>query len=418
MALYEWNENSLEPATQVTFEDEQRPERDIQRALRDAPDVLEKGLLIVAEEYSNWEESWRSIDLLALDREGRLVVVELKRTLTGDHMDLQAVRYAAMVANMTFNQVVEAHQKYLLARNEDDDAAERIREHLGELGDEIDSSVPRILLASGNFSSELTTSVLWLNDNGLEIACVRLDLHRTSGGLYLTSSRVIPIPQASDYQVRIRDKKKEQRARAPGLGVQEFEGPDKFRDSIRSAPKEHQAKLTKLYDWAMTLQKEGVCSHFVTTFSARRDGYGLKPLLRHGRKGQRGLLISIYNPARHQRPGDDTATGKVWAICDEMPGATRKEIIQACVEGGLNEATAQTQYGKWNSGGPPRIWVWKSEFEKFAPDSILPVQQEMGHEIGEGNKVKGPITDELLAAFFQAHQEASRNIIKAQGDDA
>lgn len=416
MALYEWNENSLEPATQVTFEDEQRPERDIQRALRDAPDVLEKGLLIVAEEYSNWEESWRSVDLLALDREGRLVVVELKRTLTGDHMDLQAVRYAAMVANMTFNQVVEAHQKYLLDRGQNhDDAAERVREHLGERDDEIDSSVPRILLASGDFSSELTTSVLWLNDNGLEIACVRLDLHRTSGGLYLTSSRVIPIPQAGDYQVRLRDKKKEQRTRASG--VPELGGAEDFRDSIRSAPKAHQQDIERLYDWAMTLQKEGVCSHFVTTFSARRDGYGLKPLLRHGKKHQRGLLISIYNPARHKRPGDDTATGKVWAVCDEMPGATSKEVIQACVEGGLNEATARTQYNNWKKGGPPRIWVWKSGFEKFAPDSIAPVEQAMGHKMGEGNTVAGPITDELLEAFRQAHHEATRNI-KAQGDDA
>lgn len=72
MALYEWNENRLEPATQVTFEDEQRPERDLQRALRDAPDVLDEGLFILAEEYSNCEKSMRSIDLLALDREGRL----------------------------------------------------------------------------------------------------------------------------------------------------------------------------------------------------------------------------------------------------------------------------------------------------------------------------------------------------------
>lgn len=416
MALYEWKGNDLEPANKVTFKAEEREERHLQHALRDAPDILEEGLFIVAEEYSNWEESGRSIDLLALDAKRRLVVVELKRTMTGDHMDLQAVRYAAMVANMTFNQVVEAHKDYLGRRGQDhDNAAERIREHLGELGDEIDSSVPRILLASGDFSSELTTSVLWLNDNGLEIACVRLDLHRTSGGLYLTSSRVIPIPQAGDYQVRMRDKKKEQSTRASG--ALECDGAEEFRDSIRSAPKAHQHEIKRFSDWARTLQKEGVCSHFVTTFSARRDGYGLKPLLRRGKKHQRGLLISIYNPARHKRPGDDTATGRVWAICDKKPGATRKEIIQACIEGGLNKATAQTQYGKWNSGGPPRISVWKSGFEKFAPDSIAPVEQAMGHKIGEGNTVEGPITDELLEAFRQAYQEATQTI-KAQGDDA
>lgn len=114
MELYEWKENDLEPVGRATFETEKLQEQDLQRAVRDAPQVLQKGLFIVAEEYSNWEESGRSIDLLALDSEGRLVVVELKRTLTGNHMDLQAVRYAAMVANMTFAQVVDAHKDYLV----------------------------------------------------------------------------------------------------------------------------------------------------------------------------------------------------------------------------------------------------------------------------------------------------------------
>ena len=354
--LYEWNEKGLEPTTSATFEAEQLLERDLQCVLRDAPEVLEEGLFVVAEEYGNWRESGRSIDLLALDSKGRLVVVELKRTLTGNHMDLQAVRYAAMVANMTFAQVVEAHRAYLVGRNQyqDGDAAEKIREHLGEPGDEIDSSVPRILLASGDFSSELTTSVLWLNDNGLDITCVRLDLHRSGEHRYLSSSQVIPLPEARDYQIRIRDKKRERPVRT--AGVVEFSGADQFRDSIRSAPMAHQEEITKFYDWAMTLREKGVCSHYETTFS-KRDGYGLKPLLRHGKKGQRGVLVSIYN-----------------------------------------------------SGGPPRISVWLDWFKRYAPNSIPLVEKEMGHEIGGGNAVKGPITDDLLNALFKAHQEATRNI--------
>ena len=376
MELYEWDKNSLEPVTQVTFENEQLQESDLQRVVRDAPDVLEEGLFVVAEEYSNWEDSSRSIDLLALDSEGQLVVVELKRTQTGDHMDLQAVRYAAMVANMTFKQVVEAYREYLARRDQDADAAEkRIQEHLGERDDEIDSSVPRILLASRDFSRELTTSVLWLNDNGLDIACVRLDLRRSGESLYLSSNQIIPVPKADDYQVRIRDKKREQRARA--AGVVEFPGADKFRDSIRSAPKAHQEEITRLYDWAMTLQEGGVCSHYVTTFS-KRDGYGLKPLLRHGKKHSRGMLISIYNPVHHALSGEDAKTGR-----------------QAI----------------------PAISVWLDRFKQYAPNSIPLVEKEMGHKIGGGNAVKRPYTDALLDALFKAHQKATRNIEAAESDE-
>src|SRR5581483_2793698 len=53
------------------------------------------------------------VDLLALDRSGALVVIELKRTEDGGHMELQAVRYAAMISTMGFQQTVAAHAKFL-----------------------------------------------------------------------------------------------------------------------------------------------------------------------------------------------------------------------------------------------------------------------------------------------------------------
>ncbi len=110
MPLYRWNADHLEAVPPTTFEAEQLQERaDLERLLRDQPDVLEEGLFILAEEFGNWEGSNRRIDLLALDSEGQLTVVELKRTESGEHMDLQAIRYAAMVANLTHEQLIEAH---------------------------------------------------------------------------------------------------------------------------------------------------------------------------------------------------------------------------------------------------------------------------------------------------------------------
>lgn len=148
--------------------------------LRDRPDVLEERLLIISEEFGNWEDSNRRIDLLGLDNKGRLVVVELKRGETGRHIDLQAIRYAAMVANMTYQQAVDTYQSYLEKRaNEeggsvDEDAAQdAIRDHLGnaeEEADAIHTEIPRIILASEDFGKELTTCVMWLNDSWLREA--------------------------------------------------------------------------------------------------------------------------------------------------------------------------------------------------------------------------------------------------------
>lgn len=41
------------------------------------------------------------------------MVVELKRTDDGGHMELQAIRYAAMVSSMVFADVVAAYHAHL-----------------------------------------------------------------------------------------------------------------------------------------------------------------------------------------------------------------------------------------------------------------------------------------------------------------
>ena len=188
MALYRVDEadGSLSEIPETWLSGEGMKERgDLQRWLRDHPGALEADLFVLAEEYSDWEDSNRSIDLLALDGHGRLVVIELKRD-EGAFMDLQAIRYGALVAHMTLAQAVDAHERYLRRRGMEGDARERILEHLGVDGGgeaEIESSRPRILLAARDFPQELTTSVLWLNDAGLDISCVRLLPYRVSDEL-------------------------------------------------------------------------------------------------------------------------------------------------------------------------------------------------------------------------------------------
>ena len=59
------------------------------------------------------EDSPRRIDLLGLDKDANLVVIELKRTEDGGHMELQAIRYASMVSTMTFERSAEIFGRYL-----------------------------------------------------------------------------------------------------------------------------------------------------------------------------------------------------------------------------------------------------------------------------------------------------------------
>ncbi len=53
--------------------------------------MIAPDLLVVSEEFGEWDDSRRRIDLLAIDRDANLVVIELKRTEDGGHMELQAI---------------------------------------------------------------------------------------------------------------------------------------------------------------------------------------------------------------------------------------------------------------------------------------------------------------------------------------
>ena len=252
MAIYKMvgDKERLDPIATTSFGQEGVLERsDLQRILRDQPEILEDGLFIIAEEFGNWQDSSRRIDLLALDATGRLVVIELKRGDTGEHMDLQAIRYAAMVANMTLQQTIDSHQTYLNKLGIEANAEERIAQHLENIQDtRFASEKPRIILASEGFSSELTTCALWLNESDLDVTCVRMQPHRSGTELLVETSQIIPLPEAEDYLVRVKEREEEVSKQHPAK--------ISFEESIDTAPAESQSDMRRLLKWAESLEKK------------------------------------------------------------------------------------------------------------------------------------------------------------------
>lgn len=221
MPLYEISEAGLVPHKGTTFRELELYERaDLQRLLRDDIEAIGDDLRVRAEEFGQWEDARRRIDRLALDKSGHLVVIELKRTEEGGYMELQALRYAAMVSSMGFEEVVAAYADHLAKQGpaEEVDANAELLEWLDLI--EGDADVPvisknvRIILVSADFGREITTTVLWLNDvQGMDVRCVRLVPYRIDRRTLLDIQQVIPLPEAADYQVRLR-RKDQQRERA------------------------------------------------------------------------------------------------------------------------------------------------------------------------------------------------------------
>lgn len=214
MPLYEITTNQIQPLDETSFAKAGIKERsDLQRMLRAKIDIIAPNTLVVAEEFGEWEDSKRRIDLLGLDKDANLVVIELKRTDDGGHMELQALRYAAMVSTMTFEQVVDVFAAYLKRLDRSDDPRATILKFLDwdEPDDDRFAQDVRITLAAADFSREVTTAVLWLNDRNLDLRCVRLRPYQYGDRVLLDVQQVIPLPEAADYQIRLREKTQRER---------------------------------------------------------------------------------------------------------------------------------------------------------------------------------------------------------------
>jgi hypothetical protein len=115
------------------------------------------------------------------------------------------------VSSMQFDEVVAAYARHLSVQHpeEEVDARAELEAFLsdGDTDEPAISSDVRIILVSADFGREITTAVLWLNRfDGMDIRCVRLVPYDLDGRILLDIQQVLPLPQAADYQVRLRRK--------------------------------------------------------------------------------------------------------------------------------------------------------------------------------------------------------------------
>ena len=180
--------------------------RDIQELVAANPGILGEELLIIAKEFSSFDKTNERLDLLAVDANGKLVVIELKRDDSGADAYWQAIKYASYFRRASKQALVD-----MLANHEElevADAEARLLKHLD--ADDLDSlnTGQRIILASHRFAPEVTSAALWLNEKvpgESLITCVQLTPYRDekTTSLYLQSTTIIPVPGEEDYAVQI-----------------------------------------------------------------------------------------------------------------------------------------------------------------------------------------------------------------------
>ena len=225
------SENRLVRLDKRRFADVDVREREhLQEWLVRMPDALGEELLILQKEFDGFAETRERLDLLALDKDGRLVVIENKLDDSGRDVVWQALKYVAYCSSLKKAEIVDIYQSYLDRWSEGDDAEKNLCEFLGE--EEFDDLVlnpgngQRLVLIAANFRKEVTATVLWLLGKGVQAKCFRVVPYSSGEELFVDLRQIIPTAEAADYMIRAAAKESE---------AHSVEGARKRGDELRRA---------------------------------------------------------------------------------------------------------------------------------------------------------------------------------------
>ncbi|MDD9949649.1 MAG: DUF4268 domain-containing protein [candidate division Zixibacteria bacterium] len=211
------SENRLVQLDERRFSDLNLNERDhLQEWLVHTPEALGEELLIIQKEFDGFEDTRERLDLLALDKEGRVVVIENKLDDSGRDVVWQVLKYVAYCSSLKKAEIVDIYQKYLDRWFNGENAVPNLCEFLGV--EDLEDSVlnagndQRLILVAANFRKEVTATVLWLIGHGIRAQCFRVMPYSFGEELLIDLQQIIPTPEATDYMIGMADKESEEKS--------------------------------------------------------------------------------------------------------------------------------------------------------------------------------------------------------------
>jgi hypothetical protein len=203
--------NSITPLTVRTFGELGFKERsNLQEWVAKEPCCLGEELLVIQKEFAGFSDTHERLDLLALDKQGSLVLIENKLDDTGRDLTWQALKYASYCSRLSKENVRRIYQDFLDRTDPGTDARERMTEFL-DADDYEEVTVnrgitQRIILIAANFRKEVTSTVLWLLNFKLRVQCFRVTPYSMGDQQFLNIEQIIPTKDVEDFMIGIADK--------------------------------------------------------------------------------------------------------------------------------------------------------------------------------------------------------------------
>jgi len=206
--------NSVSKLEKKLFKELHIKEREhLQEWIANNPSMLGEELLIIQKEYDGFNDTHERLDLLALDKDGGLVIIENKLDDTGKNVVWQALKYTSYCSTLTTNQIIKIYQEYIDKNNIEETAEESIREFLGIDEEELllNKNDQRIIFVANNFRKEVTSTVLWLIDHEIQIQCFRATPYSMGEEIFLQVEQIIPLPETKEFIIDVKEKEKEEK---------------------------------------------------------------------------------------------------------------------------------------------------------------------------------------------------------------
>ena len=208
----------------VTFSELKMSENDIEEILRNSIDMIcdeEESMLIVGRQVRN-EKNGRS-DLTAVDNNGNIVLIEIKRDRKDiehrkEAFEFQAIRYAASDATIdsTDDLVKKVYAPYIEKYRSEFELGELTSFELGirklneflQVNDVLKNfnQRQRIILVASDFDEQTLSAVAWLNSNNVDMSCYRLTPYKLNEDIFFYVEKLLPVTNYDDYYVNLMDK--------------------------------------------------------------------------------------------------------------------------------------------------------------------------------------------------------------------
>lgn len=190
----------------------------LQEWIANEPSALGEDLLIIQKEFCGFSDTNERLDLLALDKQGSLVIIENKLDDTGRDVTWQALKYASYCSGLSREVIRSIFQDFLDQKPDSQSADEALCEFFGV--DDITElslnkgTTQRIILIAANFRREVTSTVLWLMNFRVRVQCFRARPFVMGEEIFLNIEQIIPLKDAEEFLIGIADKAQEEVALA------------------------------------------------------------------------------------------------------------------------------------------------------------------------------------------------------------